>query len=235
MNLFYAPPANIHGDRIKIEGQEAVHIARVLRYQAGDSIYVTDGQGRRYSCTIDHISKQDVRLSIDQSAFEEKEIPGVTIAIGVTKKRDRLEFAVEKVTELGADEIVLFNADHSEKTNLRKDRIFNTVLSAMKQSLRVYLPKISYYASTEELLYNIPESIQIILADEATDESSVDITNKKAGYYLIVGPEGGFSEKERRLFSSKKPVHYSLGTHRLRTETAAIIVTDHFKNRNRYK
>lgn len=231
MNLFYTLPENVCGNQLKIVGQEAIHVSKVLRYKIGDSIYVTDGQGKRYSCTIDVISKQDVQLSIEQSVFEEKELPMITVAIGAIKKKNRLEFAVEKVTELGADEIVLFNADHSEKTNLRKDRIFNTVLSAMKQSLRVYLPKITYQESTEKLVQSIPKSTQVILADESTSESTVNKTANTGSCFLVVGPEGGFSKKERKLFSSKKAFHYSLGAHRLRTETAAMIITDHFKNK----
>lgn len=228
MNLFYADPSDINDNKIEISGQEAHHISKVLRYNIGDSIFVTDGIGFRYACKIDTISKGGVTALVKKTEFEERPNALITIAIGMIKKRDRLEFAVEKCTELGVNEIVLFKADHSEKTTVREDRIFNTVLSAMKQSLRVYLPGVQYFNTTDQMLSEIDKSYQIVIGDEEADKNSTDLIENGKNYFIIIGPEGGFSERERQMISKQSALRYSLGEKRLRTETAAVVMTDQF-------
>jgi len=232
MNLFYAKPEDVIGDSILIEGQESIHIVKVLRHKVGDTVYVTDGDGHRYDCTIKEVSKKSVSLSVENKVFIEPDEPSVSVAIGLIKKRDRLEFAVEKITELGAREIFIYVGDHSEKSSLRLDRIESSVISAMKQSLRCTLPKVHYHQSMANLLEKISGNGPIIVGDETEDEGSTvkakNIAANSREFTLIIGPEGGFSEKERELFIKVNANTCSLGSHRLRTETAAIVMTDRF-------
>ncbi|MCC5905801.1 MAG: 16S rRNA (uracil(1498)-N(3))-methyltransferase [Balneolaceae bacterium] len=228
MNLFYADPDDIIPPEIRIKGQEAKHITRVLRYAVGDSLKVTDGHGTRYRCTISGISKEQVSAKIEDTETEERQKPFVTLCLGIIKKRDRLEFAVEKAVELGADEIILFKGSYSEKGKVREDRIRSTVLAAMKQSLRLFLPDVRVVNSLNQTLESADEKTVIVMADE-TAGGTTELVLKSDRYLLIIGPEGGFSDIERDILKNLNATSYSLGPKRLRTETAAIVMTDRFK------
>lgn len=230
MNLFYAPSEDIRQSGITIRDQEAAHIAKVLRHQIGDNLQVTDGVGNLYSCVIRNIQKSIIDLSIIESRSVERSMPFVTLCIGNIKKRDRLEFAVEKATELGVDRLIIFRGDHSQKEKVRKERIVSTVISAMKQSLRVYLPEILFEDSLKNVLEHQKAGELLLMADESTDQR-VEIDQEEKSLFMVVGPEGGFSRNEREFLKAKNAHRLSLGDQRLRTETAAIIMADRFKNR----
>ncbi|MEX0994554.1 MAG: RsmE family RNA methyltransferase, partial [Balneolaceae bacterium] len=206
MNLFYTKPEHIGDSRLTLEGQEARHAVKVLRHEAGDSIHVTDGRGGRYSGRIESVSKDRVRVTVENYIRQPAPEPDVTLAIGLIKKRDRLEFAVEKVIELGAAQIVIFQAEHSEKTGIRMDRLEMTALSAVKQSLRCWLPDISHSESLEDMLArHQADHDRTGVADERVPAENgqvddQDIQKFREGSSLIViGPEGGFSGFERDL------------------------------------
>jgi len=229
MNIFYSPPSSITPNSLKLTDQEAKHATKVLRVRVGDLIHVTDGAGKLFRCKVADIQKSDVVCNILDINTEKIKLPYVTLVIGLIKKRDRLEFAVEKSVELGADEIIVFRGDHSEKGNVRLDRLESTVLSAMKQSLRVFLPKVSFAENLSDAVDSIEQSSSLIYADETLDEGVLEsqLSNQ---LMLVVGPEGGFSESERNLLKKKEGIPYSLGEKRLRTETAAVTITDRYKN-----
>jgi 16S rRNA (uracil1498-N3)-methyltransferase len=229
MNIFYTPANLISPTSLKLTGQEAKHATRVLRIRLGDQIHVTDGAGKLYHCSVTEIQKSDVICNILETQSEERKSPFVTLVVGLIKKRDRLEFAVEKCVELGVDEIVVFRGDHSEKGNVRLDRLESTALSAMKQSLRVFLPKVSFAESLADVIESFEQAGAIIYADE-TLEQKVSQGHLDNNLMLVVGPEGGFSESERNVLKNRGGVPYSLGDKRLRTETAAVTVTDRYKN-----
>lgn len=227
--MFFAFPEDITQDELVIKGQEAVHITRVLRSEEGDNMYATDGNGNRYRCKISHIKKHELRAEILQQEYEKKPLPLVTLCVGILKKRDRLEMAIEKSVELGVDEIIVFRGMHSQKEHIRMERVQAVALSAMKQSLRSWLPKIAIEDSLERALNHSLESSMLIIADE----TKKDFTNRRKQsdhYFLVVGPEGGFSEEERKLLLKHNAIPYSLGNKRLRSETASIILTSRFKS-----
>ncbi|WP_372903315.1 RsmE family RNA methyltransferase [Rhodohalobacter sp.] len=229
MNLFYTTPDLVTPKQLRLKDQEAKHATRVLRIRTGDQIFVTDGNGKLFNCSVSEIHKNDVACEILDVTFEEKKSPYIALVIGLIKKRDRLEFAVEKSVELGADEIVVFRGDHSEKGNVRLDRLEAKVLSAMKQSLRLFLPKLSFAENLSSAIDAREKSTSLIYADETLD----DVLSTKSDQdrlMLVVGPEGGFSESERNLLKIGGGVSYSLGDKRLRTETAAVTITDRYKN-----
>ena len=230
MNLFYAPSKDIRQSDITIRDQEATHITKVLRHQIGDSLRVTDGVGNLYLCTIRDIQKSIIDLSIIEKRSEKRTKPFVTLCIGNIKKRDRLEFAVEKATELGVDRLIIFRGDHSQKENVRKERIISTVISAMKQSLRLFLPEMHFGESLKSVLQHQKDGELLLMADESTD-LSVEIGQDEKSLFMVVGPEGGFSKSEREILKDKNAHRISLGEQRLRTETAAIVIVDRFKNR----
>jgi 16S rRNA (uracil1498-N3)-methyltransferase len=229
MNLFYADPEDIHESVITIRGQEAKHISKVMRFSEGDEIRVTDGRGSDFACKVDQVSKNEVLAVIQQKKSEERKKPYLILCMGIIKKRDRLEFAVEKSVELGIDEIVLFRGVYSQKENVREDRLNAAALSAMKQSLRFWLPEIRVAKSLEEALSSLRKNCTVIAADETKEVQ--EYTLPKTGCcMLVVGPEGGFSEKERNVLKTCSARYCSLGKKRLRTETACMIMTDRFRN-----
>lgn len=230
MNLFYAKQDEVRGNSIVIEGQEAVHISKVLRHSRGDQILVTDGKGNGYECKILDIEKKKVYLEILNTQSHSEPEPQITLCMGIIKKRDRLEFAVEKVVELGVRKIVLFEGEHSQKGKVREDRLESTAISAMKQSLRFYLPQVVVENHISEAISKHAQNSTLILADETVDKPGPEKKNLSSEYFLIVGPEGGFSSNERALVKKYDPQFYSLGKHRLRAETAAVVMVDRFTN-----
>lgn len=228
MNLFYAESNDIQSESLIVRGQEAHHMSRVLRHSVGDVVFVTDGRGTCYECKIQSFQKNAVFLDVLEIKEHTEALPLVTLCLGIIKKRDRMEFAVEKSVELGVSKIIFFKGEHSQKENVREDRLKSTAISAMKQSLRYNLPEIFIEESLEEAVSRHSENSSIIIADETIEDSSSEKYSKE-NYFLIVGPEGGFSKNEREYLNRNEPAYYSLGERRLRTETAAIVMVDRFK------
>lgn len=231
MNLFYVLPSEIHQNKIMMKGSEASHITRVMRYRVGDTVYLTDGRGHLYNCEIEAAGKNQLTARIVSSKKEELVLPRVILCMGMIKKRDRLEFAIEKAVELGADQLIFFVGDNSERSKAREDRLQGIALSAMKQSKRLYLPEISVKPSLKAVLDLAEPDIKIFVADEErTEESPIERFTGVDNFMLIVGPEGGFSKRERNYLQDLSTATYSLGNKRLRAETAAIVMVDRFKN-----
>lgn len=231
MNQFYAPPSQITESGIILTESEAQHAAKVMRKSIGEKILVTDGCGTRYTGLIEQISNRELHASILEKEQFKKPVPEVELCLGLIRKRDRLEFAVEKATELGVSTITLFRADHTEFFSVRMDRVEAAVLSAMKQSLRVYLPFVRLRDSLDEILARDLNQTRIIQADV---DGANDVNLHQAGVenlLMIVGPEGGLSEREEKLLKTKNASRLSLGDYRLRAETAAMMLAVKFGNK----
>lgn len=227
MNLFYTPENQVQESLIRVEGQEARHISRVMRYREGDELFITNGAGTLFRCNILAVSDKLVEAEVQESKTEEEPQPRVTVCLGIIKKRDRLEFALEKITELGVNRIILFRGEYTEKGKVRVDRAEASVLAAMKQSLRVYLPEITVTDSLEKAINSITEPSALVFADEKSNTGTT-ISPTATHLVLIVGPEGGVSDNERAFLKKQGAIHYSLGDKRLRAETAAIVMADRF-------
>ncbi len=230
MNYFYAPPEAWNEDQsaATIEGQEARHIAQVLRHKTGDRIYVSDGEGSRFECEISEAGKKYVRVKSLSRTVQPKPAVSKVIALGSVKKRDRLEFAVEKAVELDAWEVCLFNADHSERSRLKRDRLEAVIASAFKQCGRFWLPQLVILDSLDEVLsyYREYQPYMAHLSNGAGQR--VDKLAPAPKSLLLVGPEGGFSERELSLNEEHKGIFVELGLHRLRAETAVTAFLSNF-------
>lgn len=230
MNIFYAPPSQIHSGFAELTDQEAHHASKVMRAREGDRLVVVDGQGGRYEGPIRRITKKTVQIEIEEQQQVPEPQPVLNVGMGIIKKRDRLEFAVEKVVELGARHIALFRSQHTIKQNVRMDRLQSIVLSAMKQSLRCWLPEISIFDSVEEVLSHFSDARCLIAhekvsgMDKNPDFTAVDTDE----FLLLVGPEGGFSSEEVDRAVEAGAESVLLGAYRLRTETAAVAFMSQF-------
>lgn len=207
-------------------------MSKVLRKGKGEKIVVTDGIGSRYSGVIKKSDKRGVSIEIEGKETFDRPNPEIVLALGLIKKRDRLEYAVEKAVELGVTEILLFRGDHSEKFSLRMERVEAAALSAMKQSLRVFLPKIETANSLAEMLQREDKSVQIIQADQNGSSTIPKVSESTKRLLMIVGPEGGLSEKEIALLTKSGADKVKLGDFRLRAETAAMVMASSFGHKS---
>ncbi|HEX6981937.1 MAG TPA: 16S rRNA (uracil(1498)-N(3))-methyltransferase [Balneolaceae bacterium] len=230
MNIFYTPPSQIHSGFAEVTGQEAKHASRVMRVREGDQLTIVDGKGGWYEGVIRRIAKQSIQLKIQSEKKVSFPKPELILGMGIIKKRDRLEFAVEKAVELGASRICLFRGDHTIKEKVRMDRLESIALSAMKQSLRAWLPEISLFQSFEELLQKHSDAACLV-AHEKVNPADADLDLKAISedkLLLLVGSEGGFSDDEIQTAKDKGGKLVSLGSHRLRTETAVVVFLSRF-------
>lgn len=219
-NIFYTNPENIIAGRLELTGQEARHAAKVLRFEPGDTLFVSDGKGNLYKTVIESVAKNSVQAEIQETEFESAPEIKKVMAFGAIKKRDRLEFAVEKAVELGAWEICVFDADHSERSRINEDRLHSIALSAFKQSKRKWLPEIVILGSIDEVLARYPNH-HLITAHVPEDPVQPKALEHKENLFLV-GPEGGFSDREIERTQERKTQFISLGRNRLRAETAVM-------------
>jgi 16S rRNA (uracil1498-N3)-methyltransferase len=231
MNIFYAPPAQINNGFAELLDQEAAHASKVMRARQGDRLAIVDGKGGHYEGVIRRITKKSVQVEIEEEQHRSRPKPNLVLGMGIIKKRDRMEFAVEKAIELGAAQIALFRSEHTIKENVRMDRLESLAISAMKQSLQAHLSPVEIYHSLDEMLDSVWAD-NILVAHEKVDEKKGDIDYKSVRNsdktLLLVGPEGGFSEAEIEDLTGKGAELVSLGSNRLRAETAAIAFMSQF-------
>lgn len=211
---------------VVIDGQEAIHIIKVLRHKTGDSIHIANGRGSIFECAIDQISGNKVYTRVLDKIEGEKPKYRKIICIGIIKVRDRFEFAIEKAVELGATEIVVFNADNTQRAKVNKERLRLLILSAFKQSGRFWLPELRVLDSLDEV-YTQFNGYKYIMAHEKTSIHHKP-ENVETDIVLMVGPEGGFSSRELKLHEDRGGYFVSLGKNRLRAETAVAALLSQY-------
>ena len=220
--FFYS--TQIYNDSIILPEDEALHALKVLRKKKGDQVTVVDGKGNLYYTSIDTENIKDCRLSII-SEEQDYDLPNYYIHIGIAppKSHDRVEWFVEKSIEIGVQEISFILTDNSERNNVKLNRISKRAVSAIKQSLKAYLPQINDIVPIKDFM-KICGNSEKYIAHLNEDENNHLINSKTIGndYCILVGPEGDFSSSEINESAENgfKPV--SLGNNRLRTETAGI-------------
>ena len=146
------------------------------------------------------------------------------LAVAPTKMNDRYEWFLEKATEIGIHEITPIICDRSERKVINKERFEKILLSAMKQSNELFLPKLNPAISFKEFVKQKNKGLQLIAHCEETDKKTLkSILQSNTDVTVLIGPEGDFSEKEITLALDQNYVPVSLGNTRLRTETAAVV------------
>lgn len=231
MNIFYASSERINDNIIELSGQEAVHATKALRYSRGDVITVVDGAGGWYEGEVASADANRVQIAVQKKKYKNPQKPRLTLALGIIKKKDRLEFAVEKAVELGVQEIALFTGQHSVKQNVRNDRLEAIILSAMKQSLQCWLPKLTIYRSLKEVINAYADNRYIVAHQEGDTISMPQVWDKGSDNYVLwVGPEGGLSEAEIDLLRAHHAKFIKLGPNRLRAETAVASFVSVFRS-----
>lgn len=218
IELYYYSSCDLESQIIKIDGEESNHILNVMRHQINDEIYVTNGLGKIFKCRISHFNKKNIGTKIlDDYSYKEK-FPNVTFCIPMLRNNERLEFALEKCTELGVSNFIIYQAKRSVPKKVNLVRIEKILVAAMKQSLLSWLPKIRYINSCNGLARLDGE--KIIFGQSSNNYFSRDKIKAEMNYLFIFGPEGDFTTDEFNVLNPS--IIYNLAENRLRTETAIV-------------
>ena len=221
MQLFYIEhPEN----EILLSAEESKHATKVLRKKEGDILNFTDGKGGFYKAEITVADTRKCRLQVVSSEQKEKEHNyHLHIAIAPTKNMDRYEWFLEKATEIGIDEITPIICEHSERKALKTERCTRILLSAMKQSLKFHLPKLNEASTLKDFLKQDFEGNKYIAHCEEGNKTELREEKKAEKTIILIGPEGDFSPNELEIALQNNYKAVSLGTSRLRTETAGLV------------
>ncbi len=226
MQLFYNSEAARISQELVFDREESKHILKVLRKDIGDILQITNGSGSFFSSEIIQANPNKCIAKITEE-FPQESLPYILhLAVAPTKLNDRFEWFLEKATEIGVTEITPIFCDRSERKNIKPERYEKIIQSAMKQSLKAYLPKLNTAISFKEFIMLTKEDTgkKYIAHCEETDRKSLKTQLKpKEPVLILIGPEGDFSTKEIELAIKNNFIPVTLGTSRLRTETAAIV------------
>lgn len=233
MSLFYVPDI---ADSWELSQEEAAHAIRVLRLQAGDKLEITDGAGSLYPTRVASVQGKHCYVEPVEAVRVPKNWNGMLhIAIAPTKNMDRIEWFAEKATEIGLDALTFLNCRFSERKVVKPERVERIVVSAMKQSLKYSKPVVGDMVDFKKFIAAERNGAKYIA--HCYDSERVllkDILVPGEDATVLIGPEGDFSPEEVELAikAGYRPV--SLGSSRLRTETAALVACHTFilKNEN---
>lgn len=236
MQLFYNPEILETTKEIIFDKIESAHIVRVLRKKEGDILHITNGKGWLFDAKIVIANDKKCLASIIKTNIKPKPWNYyLHIAIAPTKMNDRMEWFIEKATEIGIDEITPIICSNSERRVVKLDRFEKIMQSAMKQSLKYTLPKLNE-AQTFSAFINQKMDGKICIAHcESFDKSSrqgqdksllKSIIKPSEKVTILIGPEGDFSSEEIKKALAKNYLPISLGESRLRTETAALVAVN---------
>lgn len=221
MNIFYQP--HITDGVLSLDPEESRHCVKVLRKNAGDTIRITDGKGSFYDATITTANASQCTFQIDKSTPSPLPAWDIHIAIAPTKNADRIEWFVEKAVELGVQAITLIECDNSERTYQKTERLTKVAVSAMKQSLKAWLPEIHGLVKIDTLISSVAAKQRFIAyVDQSNPSHLQTVASANQSYLVLIGPEGDFSHRELASAMEHGFKKVSLGQSRLRTETAGI-------------
>lgn len=233
MPRFYVP--DVSGDICKLDEEESKHCIRVLRLKENDVVEVTDGKGNLYKAVIENPNPKACVLRVSAQSVEPIPTWELIIAVAPTKNMVRMEWLIEKLSEIGFTKFIPVECNNSERRVIKTERLNKIAIEAMKQSGRVYLPKIEELISFEKLINNYKSfNGQKIIAhcNDSEKKTLSSVYNKGENALVLIGPEGDFTMEEidTALQSGFMPV--TLNEKTLRTETAALTAAITLKTLN---
>jgi len=220
--LFYAP--HIQTNSVLSE-EESGHAIRVLRLEEGEEIRITDGKGFFYQAIITNAHPKHCEVAIITTQQQPSLWPfQIHIAIAPPKNLDRMEWFVEKATEIGIDAITCLNCRFSERHELKTARLEKIMISAIKQSQKAQLPQLTGMTSFQDFINQSFNGSKYIAHCEEGKKSLLNqIYHPGENALILIGPEGDFSPEEISLAIKQDFQSITLGKSRLRTETAALV------------
>ncbi len=223
MELFYAEPDSIRDDLAILDDFERRHIVQTLRKKEGETIHFTDGRGHHYIGTILQLKPQ-LTVQIEQKTFLPQPKNPLTLACGFIKQT-RLDFILEKGTELGVNHFIFFKSRYANYFSANQQRLNKIIRQALKQSLHFYFPTLTFFRTFEAFLKATqPFGIRLAAIDRTFPllKEVLQATPISENMIMVIGPEGGFSSEEIQKLLQHGFTGFSLGNQRLRTETAAL-------------
>ena len=222
---FYVPDA---AQQTELPSEEAMHALRVLRLKSGDEMFLMDGEGNYYRAQVTIAATHRCFYEILEKLPQERQWQGrVQLAIAPTKMMDRIEWMVEKATEIGVDEVSFLNCQFSERRLVKTTRLEKIAVSAMKQSHKAFKPEINEMVAFKSFI-NAPREGRRYIAHcyEEVPRSylfeELQKTSGKEDATVMIGPEGDFSIEEVKMAVEAGWISVHLGESRLRTETAGL-------------
>lgn len=221
MIIFYAPDLQSCPE---LPEEESGHAVRVLRHTEGDEIEVVDGLGHWYHCRIVSAHPKHCGVEVLETRLDQHWPYSVEIAVGPTKNLDRMEWWLEKATEIGLDRFIPLRCRFSERKELKTERMRKIAVSAMKQSLKATLPQIDEMTDIKKFLTEDFDGQKFIAhcMEDRPRQLLAHLVKPKIPTRVLIGPEGDFSPEEVELALANGYQPVSLGDQRLRTETAAL-------------
>lgn len=215
--MFFAPNIDTTHKEFVLPEEESIHCIKVLRKQVGDVIQILDGRGHVYDGEILVNHPKKCQISITSPRFF-KPSPSIHLALAPTKNADRIEWLVEKGTELGCTHFSFLITHRTERTKLNMDRLLKIAIAAMKQSQRYYLPQLDAPLALNAFLNNYKGG-WVAHCEGSFKRTEI---NSQKNARILIGPEGDFTSEEIQAIYKQGYQGLTLGDARLRTETAAL-------------
>lgn len=223
MNIFYSEDLSV--DQVILNKEESNHAVHVLRLRTGEAITLIDGKGAMAKgvITSNNLKACEVQI-VERHENYGPRLYHLHIAIAPTKNIDRLEWFIEKATEIGVDEITPLFCKHSERKEIKLERLEKLIVSASKQSVKAMFPVLNPMISFNDFIQIDFNTIKLIAhCREAEKDSLKKILRPKQDALIVIGPEGDFDESEIEAAINGGYIPISLGVSRLRTETAGVV------------
>lgn len=220
MRQFYLPALTQDNTLFTLPVEESKHISRVLRMRVDDEIQLLNGKGLVATARITDNNPKATEVAIISTEIHPLPEEEIHIAIAPTKNNDRIEYFLEKATEIGLTKVSLLLTDNAERSKIKLDRFEKILVSAMKQSKRVHLPELVDIVKSKDFITAHPNGL-IAHCYEDT-KTTIFSSFKTKNCPIIIGPEGDFSQQELALALENGYTPITLGANRLRTETAGL-------------
>ncbi len=227
MQLFYAP--QVRNNIFQLDETDSKHCVQVLRHNVGDLLVLADGLGLFYEAQIEKAHPKCCSFVVKRTWHDESQ-PSVKlhIAIAPPKNIARLEWFLEKVTEIGIAEITPLITQRSERSEIKPDRLQKILVAAMKQSLKAQLPQLHAPLKFKQFIqaHNTPQHYPIRCIPTVNPQNALlrDVYQKGQDALMLIGPEGDFTPQEVQMATDAGFVPVSLGKSVLRVETAGVFV-----------
>lgn len=229
-----------------MDEEESKHCVRVLRLKENDEVEITDGKGNLFKAVIENAHPKACLLKVGDQHFEPEQSWELIIAVAPTKNMVRMEWLIEKLTEIGFNKFIPVECSNSERRVIKTDRLNKIAIEAMKQSGRVYLPEIEELVSFEKLIdkyksfsgqkfiphCNSVVSSQSSVVSNMERKSLPSVYKKGENALVLIGPEGDFTKEEVDMAIENGFIPVSLNEKTLRTETAALSAAISLKTLN---
>lgn len=220
MSTFYAPSLQRGQSHYQLSEEESKHCVKVLRMQVGAPIELIDGKGLQAFTILEDAHPKRSILRLESSIFHDQ-TPSLHIAMAPTKNMDRIEWYLEKATEMGLSKLTFLLCEHSERKQVNMERLEKIAIAAMKQSKRFYLPELHGPIRLEDFLQQHPTGY----FGHCEEGEKIGLSGLKSTLPFLIGPEGDFSTTEINAALQSGYQAVDMSAFRLRTETAALLAT----------